>query len=125
MTKNMFNVMDLFLKYILLIIILQLSNFFLPFTPLHSVPLFHQHYPHLSLCPWVVHTSSLDSPFPIVFLTSPCLFCTYHLCFLLPVPFPPFSSLPLPADDLPCDLHFCDSVPVLVVCLVCLGLFFF
>ena len=35
----------------------------------------------LSSCPWVVHTSSLDSPLPIVFLTSPCLFCTYCSCF--------------------------------------------
>ena len=38
---------------------------------------------------------------------------------LIPCTFPPFSSLPLPTDNPPCDLHFCDSVPVLVVCLVC------
>ena len=31
--------------------------------------------------------------------------------------FRPF--FPLPANP-PCDLHFCASVPVLVVCLVCL-----
>ena len=36
-----------------------------------------------SSCPWVVHISSLASPFPILFLTSPCLFCTYNLCFFL------------------------------------------
>ena len=29
-------------------------------------------------CPWVVHISSLASTFPILFLTSPCLFCIYH-----------------------------------------------
>ena len=42
-----------------------------------------------SPCPWVIHVSSLASPFPILFLTSPCLFDAYQLCFLFPVPFPP------------------------------------
>ena len=35
--------------------------------------------PTLSSCPWVVHISYLVSPFPILFLISPCLFCTYHM----------------------------------------------
>ena len=52
-------------------------------------------------------------------LNLPCLFCTYYLCFLFPVPFPQFYPLCFPADNPPCDLHFCDSVPILVVCLVC------
>ena len=77
--------------------------------------------PPLSSCPWVIYISSLASPFPILSLTFPCLFCTYQLCFLIPAPFPPFSPSPLPADNPPCDLYFCDSVPVLVVCL---GVFF-
>ena len=48
----------------------------LPYTfPPPSIPL-------LSSCPWVIHISSLASPFSILFLTSPCLFCIYHLCFL-------------------------------------------
>ena len=86
--------------------LLQLSHFFLPFIPsvIHPLPIGS---PSLS-----------SSPFPMLFLTS-YLFRTYHLCFLFPVPFPPFSLLPLPADNPPCDLHFCESVPVLVVCLVC------
>ena len=109
-TRKLFNFN---FKYILLIKMLQLFQFspLFPSTlhPLHtSIPL------TLSSCPCVVHISSLDSPFPILVLTSLCLFCTYHLCFLFPVPFPPFSSLPLPADDAPCDLYFCDSVSVLV-----------
>ena len=33
--------------------------------------------------------------------------------------FPHSASLPLPVDNPPCDLHFCESVPILVVCLVC------
>ena len=75
--------------------------------------------PSLSPCSWVVHISSLASPFPTLFLPSPCLASTYNLCFLFPAPFPPFSPLLLPADNPPCDLHFCGSVPVLVVGLVC------
>ena len=51
-------------------------------------------------------------------ITSPSLFCTYYLCFLFPVPFLPFCPLPLPTNNPPCDLHFSDSVPVLVVPLV-------
>ena len=80
--------------------------FFLPFIPFcHAAPL-PPSFPHLSSCPWVVYISSLASPFPILFLTFPCLFCTYHLCFLFPVPSPPH---PLPAENPPCDLHFGES----------------
>ena len=78
------------IKYILLIMLLQLSNLiFSPVSPSalqpppSSIPL------HLSSCPWVVHISSLVSPFPILFLTPPRhLFYAYQLCFLFPVPFP-------------------------------------
>ena len=104
----------LFFKYILLFML------FVPFfSPLYAPPpctLLPPAFPPLSSCPWVIHISSLASPFPILFLTSPCPFCAYQSCFLFPVPFPPFS--PLPADNPPCDLHFCESVPVLAVCLV-------
>ena len=92
---------------------------FLPVPPSTWYPPFHPSMPHLNSCPWVVHISYLASPFPILFLTSPCLFCTYHLCFLIPEPFLPFSLFPLPTDNLPCDLHFCDSVPILDFCLAC------
>ena len=106
--------------------LLQLSHFFLPFIPLRLVYPLPPTVPYLSSCPWVIYVSSLTSPFPILFLTSPCLFCTYHLCFLFPVPFPLLSPLLLPAENPPCDLHFCDSIPVLVVCLVLFfGVFFF
>ena len=90
-----------------------------PLCPLCQVLPFPPAIPTLSVCPWVVHVSSLASPFPILFFTSPCLFCTYQLYFLFPAPFSPFSLLPLLTDNPPCDLHFCNSVPVLVVCLVC------
>ena len=109
------------LKYILLIMLLQLSHFLNPlYSPIPcttSPPT--RILPPLSLCLWVLHISSLASPFPTLFLTFPCLFCTYHLCFLFPVPLSPFSPLPLHPVNPPCDLHISDSVPVLVVCLVC------
>ena len=86
---------------------------FSSFPPLHPLsPILSSHLP-LSSCPWVRHGSSLATPFPILFLTSPCLFCAYQLCFLFPVPFP------LPTDNPPNDLHIYDSLSVLLVCLVC------
>ena len=97
-----------------------------PFYPLYSPlpctpppPTF----PTFSPCPWVIHISSLASPFPILFLTSPCLLSTYHLCYLFSVSFPAVSPSHFPTDNPPCDLHFCGSVSVLVVCLVffCFG----
>ena len=91
-----------------------------PFCPAPPLPAL----PPLSSCPWVIHIISLASSFPILFLTSSCLFCTYQLCFLFSVPFPPFSPFTLPADNPPRDLQFCDSIPVLVVCLVCFYLFY-
>ena len=97
--------------------LLQLSHFFSPSFPstLHPLP---PAFPTLSSCPHIVCIYFLASLFPILFLTSPCLFCTYHLCFLFPGPFSPFSPIRLPTDNPPCDLHFCDSVPILVVSLV-------
>ena len=93
-----------------------------PFPPLHSTPSGPpppSHIPPYSSCPWVIHISSLASTFPILFLPSPCRFATYHLCYLFSVSFPPLSPSHSPVDNPPCDLHFCGSVPVLVVCLVC------
>ncbi|KAF6075065.1 hypothetical protein HJG60_009463 [Phyllostomus discolor] len=91
-----------------------------PFSPLHS-PLPRTppptHIPPCSSRPWVVYISSLPSTFPTLFLPSPCLFSTCHLCYLFSVPFPPLSSSHSLVDNPPCDLHFCGSV--LVVCLVC------
>ena len=97
--------------------LLQLSHF-PPFTPLRPAHTLLPTFPSFSSCPWVLHTSSLASTFPILFLTSPCLFSTYHLCYLFSVPFHPFSPSHSPVDNPSCDLHFCGSVPVLVVCLV-------
>ena len=104
-------------KYILLIMLLQFSQVLPLYPPSTLHPQTSSILP-LSSCPWVVHTSSLSSLFPILFLTSPHLFYAYQLYFFFPVPFPPIPSFPLPTEIPPCDVHFSDSVPVLGVCLV-------
>ena len=79
--------------------------------------------PRYSSCPWVIHISSLASTFPILFLPfiicsnnfSIFLFSTYHLCYLFSVLFSSLSPSHSPVDNPSCDLHFCGSVPVLVV----------
>ena len=70
-------------------------------------------FPLFSSCPLVIHVSSLTSTFPILFLTSPWLFSKHIFCT-----FSPLSPSHSPAENPPCDFHFSDSVPVLVVCLV-------
>ena len=97
--------------------LLQLSHL-PPFTPLHPAHPLPTTFPSYSSCPWVILISSQASTFPTLFLLSPCLFSTYHLCYLFSVPFPPLSPSHSPVDNPPCDLHFWDSVPVLVICLV-------
>ena len=92
------------------------------FSPLYSppprTPLLPS-FPHLSSCPWAIHVSYLASVFPILFLTSPVYFLpTIYASYSLYL-FPHSPLCPVPTDNPPCDLHFCDSVPVLVVCLVC------
>ena len=42
---------------------------------------------------------------------------------LIPCTSSSIYPLRLHADNPPCDLHFCDSVSVVVVCLVCFGFF--
>ena len=107
-----------FLKIYFVDYTITVVPFFLPFIPLYPVLPLPPSFPHLSSCQWVVHINSLAFPFPILFLTSPCLLCTYHFCLLFPVPFPAFFPLRLSLENPLCDLHFCDSVPVLVVRLV-------
>ena len=75
-----FLIFILFLKDILLIMLLQVSQFFplyLPsavYTPTlqHSAPT-----TRLSSCLWAIHISSLTSLFAVPFLTPPHLFYAY------------------------------------------------
>ena len=48
---------------------------------------------------------------------SLCILCLSIMLFI-PCTFPPTLPLTLPTDTWDCDLHFCNSIPVLVVCLV-------
>ena len=98
--------------------LLQLSQFVFLYPSLPGTPHLLQHSP-LSSCSWVMHISPSAAPCPILFLISPCLCCTYQLCFLTPEVFSPFSLFPLPNDNSPNDLHIYDSVSVQFVCLVC------
>ena len=101
-----------------MIMLLQFSQFSPPLSPIHPAPPNPLAFPPFSSCPWVIHVSSLTSTFPILFSTSSCLFSAYHLYLTFSVPFPLLSPCHSPTDNPPCDLHFCDSVPVLVVCLI-------
>ena len=85
-------------------------------SPLHpALPTF-QHSPHQFMsmgCTYKFFESSVSHtiflPLPINFM--PTNFASYSL-YLFPPPFP------LPTEIPPCDVHFCDSVLVLLVCLV-------
>ena len=94
--------------------LLQLSQFS-PF-PLARPPLVHVH-----------GSSTFIFGFSISYtiLILPCLFGTYQFVLLNPCTFSPILTLPPPTDNPPCDLHFCDSVPVLPVHLVHFCLCFF
>ena len=110
--------MFLFKIYFIYYAIIVVPFFFLPFIPLHPAHALPPTFPSFSSCPWVIHASSSASTFPILSLTSPLSIFYLSFMLLFPVPFPPFSPLSLPTDNPPCDLYFCESIPVLVVFLV-------
>ena len=103
-------------NYILLIMLLQLSWFFL-FEPLHPAPLTPSgNSPHHCSCLWVMPISSLASPFPILYFTSPWLFCNY-LFVLNSLICSPTLHLPPPIWQPSKCSQYPDSVSVLLVCL--------
>ena len=114
---NIFSLILWIIFFLFFRIFIDYAIIVVPCPPLHSTPscLPPSHIPLESSCPWVIHISSLASTSPILFLPSPCLFSTYHLGYLFSVPFPLLSPSHSPVDNPPCELHFCDSVPVLVV----------
>ena len=93
------------LNYILLIKLLQLSQFF---------PL----WPPLCSCPWVMHINSLSTPFPVLYFTVPWLFCNYLFVLLNPLTSSPIPPHPLPGNHQN-NLCIRYAVSVLLVCLVC------
>ena len=71
------------------------------FEPLHPDPSTHSltQSPHHCPCPWVLHICSLHAIFPILYFTSPWLFCNYHFVLLNPFTF--FTHTPMPATPPP------------------------
>ena len=108
-----------FLNYILLIILLQLSRFVPLFLSPPSTPHSLRQYPHHCSCTWVMHVSSLATPFPALYFTAYWLFCNYLFVLLNPLTFSPIPPNPLPSDNHQNVLHIHDSVSLLFVCLVC------
>ena len=70
------------------------------FSPLYPPTLLHPPHhlasPHQQFMSMGYIYKFFGSPFPILFLTFPCLFCAYLFCFLFPVPFPLILPLPSP-----------------------------
>ena len=107
-----------FLIYLLLIMLLQLSHF----PPLHSTPscsLPPSHSPPLEFMS-MGHTYKFFG-FYISYTILTLPLSTFYLPFMLLIlcTFSPVSPSHSPVDNPPCDLHFCGSVPVRVVGLVC------
>ena len=71
--------------YILLIMLLQFSWFSPLCPPPTSTPHSLRQAPHHCSCPWVMHISSLATPCPILYFTSPWLFCNYLFVLLNPL----------------------------------------
>ena len=102
---------NLFFKYILLLMLLHLSQSFPICPPPPGTPVPSRN-PTLSSNPWVKHISSLATPFPILFLTFP-YFVPTNL-YLSPASFPPLS--PSPSQLITLQMDF---VPALLLCWIC------
>ena len=102
-------------------------HFFPPFIPLCPVPPMPPVFPNPSFMSMGYAYNFFGFSISYTILNIPLFILCLPIVLLIPCTFLPFSPYPLPTDNPPCDLHFCDSVPVLVVCLVsflfvCLGL---
>ena len=94
-------------------------NFFLPFIPSlpctlpsSSIPL---HPQFISMG----YTSKLFGFISYTILNLPLSNLCLPIMLLVSCTFsPPILPLSLPTDNPPCDVHFSESVPVLVICLV-------
>ena len=86
----------------------------LPSTP-HS----RRQSPYHCSCPWIMHMSSLATPFPILYRTSHGYSVTTYLYFLIPLALHPFPHSPLPSGNHQNTLCIHDCVSLLLVCLVC------
>ena len=100
--------------------LLQLSQFFPLCLPPQNIHPFLRQSPHHGSCPWVMCISSLATLFPILYFTSPWLFCNYLFVLLNPLTSSLILSYTLhQSGNLQNPLYIHDSVSVLLVCLVC------
>ena len=106
-----------FLKYILLIISLQLSHFFPLCPPPPGICIPSNNHPQFMSMGHAYKFFGY-SIFCTILNIPPFYFIPTNLYYLIPAPFPPVFLFLLPADNPPNDLHIYDSVPVLLVCLV-------
>ena len=90
---------------------------FSPVAPLHPAPPYSlRPCPHHWSCPWVMCINSLATPFPVLYLTSPWLFCNYLLVLLNP-----FTSSPIPPHpSLIWRPSKCSPYPWFCLCFSCL-----
>ena len=86
----------LFLKFILLIVLLQLSHFFLHFIPLCLVPPFPPAFPTPQFMSMGCTYKFLAPLFPILFLTSPLSIFYLPFMLLILCTFSPLSPPPTP-----------------------------
>ena len=89
--------------------LLQLSHFFSPLSP-STLQFPSQHHPPLSSCPWVVHISSLASPFPVLFFKKNFIdyaITVVPLSFLYSTPhcIPPHTLTLSPFSSCPWVVH--------------------
>ena len=96
--------------------LLQLSQFF-PFCfPPPSTPLSLRQSHHHCSCPLVMYMSSLATPFPILYFTSPWLFCDYLFVLFNPLT----SSLIFPHPTSIWQPSKCSLYPWFWICSFCL-----
>ena len=107
-----------FLKVYFIDNAIMLSHLFLSFIPLCPATPFHQHSPTLVHGPvsYICKFFGFSISCTILNLSLSILYLPFMLLILCT--FSNSVPVPLPADNPPCDLHFCDSVPV-IVCLLC------
>ena len=87
-----------FLKWLILFLIIFYYCYyscpnFPPSPPPPSTSYSLRQSPHHCSCPWVMSISSLATPFPILYFTSPWLFCNYQFVLLDPLRSSPILSL--------------------------------
>ena len=103
----------------LLIMLLQLSQFFSLCPPPPSTHYSLRQSSHHHSCPWVMPISFLATLFPILYCTSPLLFCNYLFVLLNSLISSSIPHTPLPSGNHQNALCIHDSVSVLLICLVC------